>query len=418
MTPQNEFDQLREEAYRQRLQTESLRRQVYAQADPASSPVFVQLQSAEKTLAEIENKRQQAEALSPQNASARSLVLDSRRTQTLLGPETTGLDVQINLRMAQVPTAICHLLDPAQHPLVSCSVREAKNTKRRLRIVSFIDGYSAKAIDTVELDPLGKHEFDQLPTLFPDRIRRLTELTRATLNVLVEDLDGKVELQQTKPIWLLARTTAPLAVKDTKNGTWQDLTPYLGAFVTPNAPAVMGFLREAARFQPQGQFVGYQGDKNSTEIVKAQVKAIFDALKERAQIAYVNSVIEFSPEEETVTVNQRVRLPQESLKERQANCIDGTVLFASLLEGISLNPSIVVMPGHAFVGWETWEKSDKWNFLETTMIGSDSFEQACGSAESLAAFYASLPDVAGGAPRFRKWPLRTLRTTNRIFPMA
>ena len=55
--------------------------------------------------------------------------------------------------------------------------------------------------------------------------------------------------------------------------------------------------------------------------------------------------------------------------------------MASLLEGTSLNPVLVLVPGHAFVGWETWRGSGEWRFLETTMIGSSSFEQAMQSAQ-------------------------------------
>src|SRR5262249_5049254 len=74
---------------------------------------------------------------------------------------------------------------------------------------------------------------------------------------------------------------------------------------------------------------------------------------------------------------QRTRLPRESLASRSANCIDGTVLLASMLEGASLNPGIVLVPGHAFLGWETWEHTNDWNFVETTLIGTADFETAC-----------------------------------------
>ncbi len=51
------------------------------------------------------------------------------------------------------------------------------------------------------------------------------------------------------------------------------------------------------------------------------------------------------------------------------------------MAGISLNPAIVLVPGHAFVGWETWHGSDEWQFLETTMIGSGDFEAAHQSGQ-------------------------------------
>lgn len=152
--------------------------------------------------------------------------------------------------------------------------------------------------------------------------------------------------------------------------------------MTPNASSLTGFLREAARNHPEGRLVGYQGSEADVE---PQVKAVFDALKNTAEITYVNSVIDFNPDQGFST--QRVRLPRESLADKEANCIDGTVLFASLLEGISMNPAIVLVPGHAFLAWETWEHSETWRYLETTMIGSSEFEPACASAEKTAAGY-------------------------------
>jgi len=198
-------------------------------------------------------------------------------------------------------------------------------------------------------------------------------------------------------------------VQDPKTGEWQDLGQYLGAFVTPNARELMTFLREAANFTPQKRLVGYQNDKT---YVEPQVRGIFEALKRTAGITYVNSVISFSPDQGAS--NQRVRLPRESLADHQANCIDGTVLFASLMEGISLNPGLVLIPGHAFLAWQTWsEENAPWRYLETTMIGSHTFEEAVKFAEAYAASYSQQND-----PRqFRRWSLRELRTRYGVTPM-
>ncbi len=412
MSSVNDLSELREQEYSQRLKVNRLRREVYEQPDPSSSQDLLDaLQGAEKALSDIEQKRAQVQARDPKDNGR---ILDTNKETGLLGAKSTGLEAQVNLRMAQVPTSICHLLSPDQHPLITCWVRNARDDRgiRRVRVTSFIEGYSAHAVDTVELDPFTEHTFDQLPTLFPDSVKNMTELTRATLNVMLEDMDGKVELHKTEPIWLLARTTAPLVVMDPKTGQWQDLTPYLGAFVTPNAPSLMKFLREAARLHPDGRLVGYQGNQ---DMVEPQVKAIFDALKTQANITYVNSVIDFSPEEGSA--NQRVRLPRESLEDQEANCIDGTVLFASLLEGISLSPAIVIVPGHAFVAWETWDESKEWSYLETTMIHTHSFEDACKSAQSTAERYKKAAESTKNPLAFRLWPLRELRAVHRITPM-
>ena len=338
------------------------------------------------------------------------LIVDSRRHAADRGSMTTGLAATVHLRMAQVPTAYYHLLDRNDDPLISCTVTATPRSRqeiRRIRVSSFIDGYSATAVNTFEVKKGGSHTFDQLPTLFRDRVQTLNELTRATLNILVEDLDTErgVELHKTYPVWLLAQTTAPLYVRDPHSGQWKDMTRYFGAFVTPNARSLMRFLRAAAQLHPRGRLVGYQVGNDE---VTAQVKAIFDALRQEAEITYVNSVIDHSPEEGFTA--QRVRLPRQSLEEHQANCIDGTVLFASLLEGISINPAIVLVPGHAFLAWETSRNSKEWRFLETTMIGTHTFEQACNSAESTYTRYNQVK-------RATMWPLSELRAKYGVWPM-
>jgi hypothetical protein len=261
-------------------------------------------------------------------------------------------------------------------------------------------------VDTYELKLNKWHTFKQLPTLFPDLVRRVRELTRATLNVVLEDLDGEVELHKTEPIWLLARTAAPRAVRDLKSGEWLDLSRYWGAFVTPNTPSVLKFLREVANIC-EGPLDGYLGSRQSVE---SQVRAIFNALKNTG-IIYVHSAVAFNPEEGSQS--QRMRLPSESLAHKEANCIDGTLLFASLLEAATLSPGIVVFPRHALVAWETWDRDrgdwndtgDGWKYLETTMIGNHSFEKACASAGEQVQTW--------GADAIL-WPLRELRSEKPI----
>ena len=272
--------------------------------------------------------------------------LDSSQVSRYRGMATTGLEVKVHLRMAQAPTSYYHLLDPEQDRSspVRCTLPRRTESTRRVRVTSSIEDYSAKAINTFELAPNHTHPFDQLPTLFHDRIRDLNELTRATLNILVEDLDGKVELTGDLPNLAPGANDGAAVHPDPKTGDRRDMTRYLGAFVTPNAPSLMKFLRAAAEHHPDKYLVGYQGNPDQ---VPSQVEALFDALKNEANITYVNSVISFSPDQGFA--GQRVRLPRESLADGQANCIDGTVLFASLLEGISMNPAIVTVPGHALL---------------------------------------------------------------------
>lgn len=326
----------------------------------------------------------------------------------------TGVDVRIG--MDYVPTSIYHLVDPAESALVIASVDSkdtASNAPATVSITSYIEGYSARKVDVVTRSGLSETPVRQSPTLLLDRIKTVTELMPATLHVEVHDFAADAKIDHiTRTVWLLARNSVTTAVRDPENGAVTDLSRYLGTYVTPNAPAVMHFLRSVADHHPLHKLAGYQPG----ESVVDQVRAVYDALKHETQIVYVNSLVDFNPQEGQKS--QRIRLPRESLAERQANCIDGTVLVASLLEAISLTPAIVLVPKHAFVAWQVDQgEQAAWNYLETTMIDSADFAQAVDYATRLAATYEKQANTTGNPAWFRRLSLRDLRTTHRIWPM-
>ena len=313
-----------------------------------------------------------AESQTP-GARPRSLGLESIGAEALAEP-SGGLDVAVELRMERIPTAHVHALDPADSPLVTFSIASPSGKSALLRVQSHIEGYSARAVETIciEEGDTKTHVVPQLPTIFPERLEAVREATRATLHVHVEDMHGddapRVLSHRTLRIWLLPRTTAVLSQRDPATGRHQNTSRYLVSWVTPNAPEVMECLREAADRTDRDTMAGYQEDETGVE---RQVLAVFKAIKAR-KLTYVNSVIAVGKSDSFV---QRVRLPRESLAHRSANCIDGAVLYASILEAGSLRPGLAVIPGHAFLAWRTTREGD-WDYLETTMTGSHPFAEA------------------------------------------
>lgn len=395
--------------YRQRRKAELLRQQFYAQPDPSQSPKKLgeALQQAEEKLHGLETERRAKEQV-----KGRGVLLDTggegeKPGGIMLGPDTTDIDAQALLRMSHVPAGIIHLLQAERTPLVTFRINYTGDEYVRLRLISFVERYSAQAVDTIELFPDQSAEINQLPTFFPDRIQSVTELTRATLHIRIDDLDGNTEQQSSFPIWLLARTSAYNGVEDPSTGRWVDLSLYYGAWVTPNAPEVMRVLRRAADLHPRREIVGYNV---GPEGVKEQVKAIFNALKAE-DIVYIHSVLSFGATRGEYM--QRVRLPRESIENKSANCIDGTVLMASVLEAASLNPGIVLVPGHALVAWETQDGNGQWEYLETTMIGSHDFEAAHKSGQTQKAFFDKVKDPS----YFQLLSLPDLRARHGITPM-
>ena len=68
---------------------------------------------------------------------------------------------------------------------------------------------------------------------------------------------------------------------------------------------------------------------------------------------------------------QQCLLPDEVIANGGGNCIDGTLLFASLLEQIGVRPIITFVPGHAFISVDSGPSGGNtvWS-LETTAMGT------------------------------------------------
>lgn len=397
-----------------------LRALVFSDPNPASSPHLAALLHAESQVAksiaggDALPRGDVLRGVDPlRGANLDSILWETAATaQPAAGrsdiPARGDLQVTARLRMAQVPSSVVHLLEAGEQPLVTLTVQNHRTEPARVRLRAVVEGYSAHAIDTVVVAAGGSSDIHLLPTFFPERLAAIREICRATLHLCIDDLDGKTEQERTVPIWLLPRSSALLYVADPATGQRRDLTRYLGAYVTPNAPGVLDLLRRAASQIPGGAVASYQVDAQG---VQAQVAAVYNTLRD-VGLTYVNSVLYAGVV--PGVLGQRIRLPRESLEQRSANCIDGVVLLASVLEAASLNPAVVLVPGHALLAWETGEGSNEWDYLETTLLGSAGFDSAWESGRSLAEKYEALG--RSKAQAFRRLSLRALRD-QRIWPM-
>ena len=113
-------------------------------------------------------------------------------------------------------------------------------------------------------------------------------------------------------------------------------------------------------------FLGYQGNAHQSENVDKQVYALWNVLQKRN---FKYSSTTNTSLSSNVVYTQRVRTLDDALESSQINCVDGSVLLASLMKAININPILVRIPGHMFVGYYTDKSHKNMNFLETTMIG-------------------------------------------------
>jgi hypothetical protein len=138
------------------------------------------------------------------------------------------------------------------------------------------------------------------------------------------------------------------------------------AYVNENHPWSDDLRKEALKSGIIDSFIGYQGDADD---VVAQVFAIWHVLQKRG-FKYSNITTTSGKDVEAVGV-QQVRFLDQAVQGAQANCVDGSVLFASILRQIGIDSVLVLVPGHMFLGFYVSPGNpESILYLETTMMGS------------------------------------------------
>ncbi|MBL8911940.1 MAG: hypothetical protein JNM17_14700 [Archangium sp.] len=246
----------------------------------------------------------------------------------------------------QVPLGIYHLMGKkAADGLVTVYLANVGDD-RQFRVEVNIDGVTTPITQmetvlkgqpmTFELTPRLASSFDVLSLATP----RPAQLDLKV--VAISSKGEQVVFQKSAPIELQPRDYLPTATwLDEEKALAENHFNYMAAWVTPNTRAVEAFLTEAKSRAPRNTFSGEQ----SATI--PQVRAIYDTLKARG-VSYV-----MNPEMLDGTgFGQRARLPNDVLASTNAQCLEGAILYATLLEAIGLQPAIIIVPGHAFVGWK------------------------------------------------------------------
>jgi hypothetical protein len=204
--------------------------------------------------------------------------------------------------------------------------------------------------------------------------RSLRERVHSTVYVKIT-CEGRTAFEETRRVTLIP---VDEWLDDTKKNPW------LPSFVLPRDPAILKITNSARRYligimdDPAAGFDGYQ--ENSPEVDK-QVMAIWTALVNEYRIQYINPPPAYS------TQTQRLRTPSDILASNSGTCIDLALLLASCLEYIGVYPVIVLLAGHAFVGyWRSEAAHD--NFVSVKTV-----PRSIPGVGSRAARQAALPYV-------------------------
>jgi hypothetical protein len=223
------------------------------------------------------------------------------------------------------------------------------------------------------------------------------------LNVTFEvEVDGESEGEKHETLQVRSINDCPFAVSNSEE-TLNDENSIEGsaelgwmfaAYVNENHPMLDKILQEALETKIVSAFKVTTHDHDET---LRQVFAVWSALQKRG-IQYSNTTA--TPGGSEVVQSQYVRFVDQSLSNTQANCVDGSVLLASLLRKISIEPFLVTVPGHMYVGFYLGAGKSQFVGLETTVIGLADVADEKKSDEPAA--LATLRDKVDAAVRSRR----------------
>lgn len=180
------------------------------------------------------------------------------------------------------------------------------------------------------------------------------------IDALYQILDkqpGRIEVQLTESVQTIASATSELTVLSANSWVMEKpLSLYAGtlaAFVQPNHPSLRPVLDAASnKLKAAGLdpgLSGYQGDHSH---ISGMVKAIYESMQD-LELTYSNPPASWDIKYSEG--GQKIRTPEEVLQDRVGTCLDTATTFAALLENVGLQPVVVLIPGHAFVGY--WTKA-------------------------------------------------------------
>ena len=167
---------------------------------------------------------------------------------------------------------------------------------------------------------------------------------------------------ETIPVTFLPVSTMKYSLYDKISKKKLDTRPLLAAFVDPTFFQIDEILRVISKKSGGGFLGGYQelSAMPKRQIVMEQIEDIYYGLRQ-LEMSYISNPVDYSGD-------QKVKTPAEVIKYQSANCIEGVILVASIIESLGMQPLVVLVPGHSFVGWKVWGDSNSADFLETTMI--------------------------------------------------
>jgi len=294
--------------------------------------------------------------------------------------------IKIDYRAAaSIPCSIYELLPDKGFSLLQLNIENLSEKEVHIKIKTKLLGFSEEIEKTVKINPGKRESLSFYPIVSPQKINEIEVHTPAAFSV-------EVYIQHSNKEHLLKKETVKTILepydqfcisKEDACGKIHDLTETIAAWVTFNDRCLNDILSKAAaegvRKDPPIRLIGeqppyifshyIQDNRNLKEKDRdcmRQIRQVYETLQNEYDIMYLNQPAYYMS-------GQRVKYPRETLNFK-GNCIELSVLFASLIESMEFDPLLFLFPeeGHAAVGWKvTKENRTAYHLIEPNLFGDD-----------------------------------------------
>lgn len=312
--------------------------------------------------------------------------------------EAEKLKIYISFNAPEyLPLGMYHLMSERggpMHPFIDLHIINGSESDMIITFSSEVVDVTYTSIDQVLLPARKQKDGSTIEAPFNMRIYQTPPIRKDfDANKIVEEIERpiKITLKEKTDTGdkILLERTIPVKLWPRKRHVWQKIDKELtgelvysdkaiAAWVTPRSPFIEKFITDAKKLLPKGvEFYGGFGSYPPKE----QIRAFYNYLKSLGT-SYVGHTTRVDKD----FLYQDIRLPYEVYQTANCLCVEGSVLFASLMEAINLKPVLINVPGHTIVGWHDKNgpvqyKGSRLYVLETTSIGRHNFDQALEFAE-------------------------------------
>jgi hypothetical protein len=274
-----------------------------------------------------------------------------------------GIACKVEVPYEVFPSALLYATrDSAEMVVFHIDNRTGK--KQRLELAAQMIPHSQREVLTEEFEP-GPKTIALAVALTPEA-KSLQSPVWTTVQYTVTQSPGANEeiiCSRNQRVRLLPRDHFLFARRDPIRDTLLDFSWLIAAWVDPGHSCLDAVIEAAMKTCPH---LG-DGPARDDRVARERMRALFAALVNPIGIEYFDDAVVFHADDNDFM--QRVKTCADMLRARRGNCLDGSVLFASLALKCGLDAGIVLVPGHALAAWRVPGAPDTgWQFLDTTAL--------------------------------------------------